>query len=282
MKKLFFVFLSFIFSFVSFASDRMIAVTILPQKYVTERIAGLGWKIISIVPESANPHVYEPKADMMRMISNSMAYFSLEEVLDEVWLKKILQVNKSLKIFRMDKGIEKIRMNNDDKHHGKKLFYDPHIWLSLENMKKIALNTRDALILLDPVNKLVYSKNCEDFIKEVDTFKKSIEISLKGKKNKSFLVFHPSWGYFAKDFGLNQVSIEFEGKEPSPKRLQKIIAFAKSKNIKVIFVQPQISSSTVETLAKELNAKVVKINPLEYNWLENMKNVSEKIAEGLE
>jgi len=94
-------------------------------------------------------------------------------------------------------------------------------------------------------------------------------------------VFHPSWGYFAKDFGLNQVSIEFEGKEPSPKRLQEIIAFAKSKNIKVIFVQPQISSSTVETLAKELNAKVVKINPLEYKWLENMKNVSEKIAEVL-
>jgi zinc transport system substrate-binding protein len=149
-------------------------------------------------------------------------------------------------------------------------------------MKIIAQNTKDILLSIDPANKTSYEKNYEQLVKEIDMLKNEVSSRLITKKNKSFLVFHPSWGYFARDFGLNQVSIEFEGKEPSPKRLKEIISFAKSKNIKVIFVQPQISSTTVETLAKELGARIVKINPLEYDWLKNMKYVSQEIADGLE
>ncbi|MGC8925598.1 MAG: metal ABC transporter solute-binding protein, Zn/Mn family [Calditerrivibrio sp.] len=282
MRKIFFTFF-LLFSLVTAnASERMIAVTILPQKFITEKIVGNLWTVISIIPEGANPHTYEPKINTLKNVSAASAYLSLEEVLDEIWVKKILDVNPKIKIYRMDKGVEKLRMSDDDHHHGKKLFHDPHIWLSLENMKIIAQNTKDILLSIDPANKTSYEKNYEQLVKEIDMLKNEVSSRLITKKNKSFLVFHPAWGYFARDFGLNQVSIEFEGKEPSPKRLKEIISFAKSKNIKVIFVQPQISSTTVETLAKELGARIVKINPLEYDWLKNMKYVSQEIADGLE
>jgi len=282
MKRIFFTFFLLFSLITANATERLIAVTILPQKFITEKIAGNLWMVISIIPEGANPHTYEPKINTLKNISNASAYLSLEDVLDEIWVRKILDVNKKIKIFRMDKGVEKLRMSDDDHHHGKKLFHDPHIWLSLDNMKIIAQNTKDALSSIDPANKTNYEKNCEQLIKDIDNLKNEVSQQLVAKKSKSFLVFHPSWGYFARDFGLNQVSIEFEGKEPSPKRLKEIISFAKSKNIKVIFVQPQISSSTVEALAKELGATVVKINPLEYDWLKNMKYVSQNIAEGLQ
>lgn len=282
MRRIFFTFFLFFSLITANATDRLIAVTILPQKFITEKIAGNLWTVISIIPEGANPHTYEPKINTLKKVGNASAYLSLEEVLDEIWVRKILDVNKKIKIFRMDKGVEKLRMSDDDHHHGKKLFHDPHIWLSLDNMKIIAQNTKDALSSIDPANKTNYEKNCEQLIKDIDNLKNEVSQQLVAKKSKSFLVFHPSWGYFARDFGLNQVSIEFEGKEPSPKRLKEIISFAKSKNIKVIFVQPQISSSTVEALAKELGATVVKINPLEYDWLKNMKYVSQNIAEGLQ
>lgn len=282
MKNIIFSLVLLFFSVFAYAADRVVAVTILPQKYITEKIAGNLWTVISVIPEGANPHTYEPKPDILKQMSRASAYFSLEQVLDEIWLKKILQLNRDMKLYRVDKGIDKIEMRDHDHQHGKKLFYDPHIWLSIENMKKVVLNTRDAFIDMDPSNKNIYEKNSNELIKEIDNIKNEITNRIKDKKNKSFLVFHPAWGYFAKDFGLNQVAVEFEGKEPSPKRLKEIISFAKGRNIRVIFVQPQISSSTVETLSKELNAKVVRINPLEYNWLDNMKNVSQKIAEGLE
>lgn len=282
MKRIFFTFFCLFSLITANATERLIAVTILPQKFITEKIAGNLWTVISIIPEGANPHTYEPKINTLKNISNASAYLSLEDVLDEIWVRKILDVNKKIKIFKMDKGVEKLRMSDDDHHHGKKLFHDPHIWLSLDNMKIVAQNTKDALSSIDPANKTNYEKNYEQLIKDIDNLKNEVSRQLVAKKSKSFLVFHPSWGYFARDFGLNQVSIEFEGKEPSPKRLKEIISFAKSKNIKVIFVQPQISSSTVETLAKELGATVVKINPLEYDWLKNMKYVSQKIAEGLQ
>lgn len=282
MKRVILSLFLFVLPIISYATEKVVAVTILPQKYITERVAGNLWKVISIIPQGANPHTFEPKSEVLKQLSNSSAYLSLEQVLDEVWLKKILKVNKNIKIYRVDKGIEKMEMRDHDHHHGRKLFYDPHIWLSLDNMKKIVLNTKDIFVELDVANKDTYEKNSNELIKEIDDIKNEITNKLKDKKNKSFLVFHPAWGYFARDFGLTQVSVEFEGKEPSPKRLKDIINFAKSKGIKVIFVQPQISSSTVETLSKELNAKVVKINPLEYNWVDNMRSVSQKIAEGLE
>ncbi|MEF3254722.1 MAG: zinc ABC transporter substrate-binding protein, partial [Deferribacterales bacterium] len=197
----------------------------------------------------------------------------------------LLTTNKNLKIYRMDIGIDKLEMIHEDHHgHGKhkhKLFHDPHIWLSFDNMIIIANNTKKALVELDPSNKVYYENNYESLIEEIIKIKNKAKDELKFKKDKSFLVFHPAWGYLAKEFSLNQIAVEVEGKEPSPKEMKTIIDTARSKGINVIFIQPQISTKTVDKLSKELNATIIKINPLEYNWLKNMKYVLDNIAKGL-
>lgn len=282
----FLLYLLFIlFSSDLFASEKIIAVTILPQKFITEKIAGNEWKVVSVIPEGANPHTFEPKFSQMKEIATAKAYLSLESSLDELWLKRLLTTNKNLKIYRMDIGIDKLEMIHEDHHgHGKhkhKLFHDPHIWLSFDNMIIIANNTKKALLELDPSNKVYYENNYESLIEEIIKIKNKAKDELKFRKDKSFLVFHPSWGYLAKEFSLNQIAIEVEGKEPSPKEMKTIIDTARSKGINVIFIQPQISTKTVDTLSKELNATIIKINPLEYNWLNNMKYVLDNIAKGL-
>ncbi|MCX8085226.1 MAG: zinc ABC transporter substrate-binding protein [Calditerrivibrio sp.] len=264
------------------ASSKTLAVTILPQQYITERIAGAYWKVLSIIPQGANPHVYEPKPAIIKELASTRYYFSLETSLDELWLKKILKNNPNLKIYRMDKNITKLEMRDHDHQHGKKLFHDPHIWLSFDNLKVIAENTYNAISEIDPDNKKIYEFNYKSLIKEIDQTKIDLTEILKDKKSRNILVFHPAWGYFAKEFSLKQIVIEYEGKEPSPKRLKDIIKLAKDNNIKAIFIQPQISSSTVELLSKELKANVIQINPLEYNVLDNLKKVAKKIAENIQ
>ncbi|MCA1933509.1 MAG: zinc ABC transporter substrate-binding protein [Calditerrivibrio sp.] len=283
MKKFLILFMIFLgFSVLSQAADRSVAVTILPQKFITEKIAEDQWKVVEIIPKGANVHTYEPKISLLKEVANATAYFSLEETLDEVWLRKLLSLNSKLPVVRVDKGIEKLRM--EDHQHGKakgKLHHDPHIWLSVDNMIKIVENTRDAFIQLDQANKTVYEKRSNDLIKEIKALKEEALQKMNTKVNKNFLVFHPAWGYFARDYNLNQISVEVEGKEPSPKEFAKVIDIAKKHGIKVIFVQPQISAKTVESLSREIGAEIIKIDPLKYEWTENMREVSLKIADAL-
>lgn len=272
------------FSIFSYAAERLVAVTILPQKFVTEKIAGKQWKVIEIIPKGANVHTYEPKISLLKEVAKAEAYFSIEETLDEIWLRKLLSLNSKLPVIRVDKGIEKLKMGDEHHQHGKikgELHHDPHIWLSIDNMIKVALNTKDAFIQLDPANKDLYNKRAEELISEMKALKEYALKKVITKSNKNFLVFHPAWGYFARDYKLNQIAVEVEGKEPSPKELGKIIKTAKKHGIKVIFVQPQISTKTVESLSRELGAEIIKIDPLKYEWIENMKEVSFKIAEAL-
>jgi len=145
----------------------------------------------------------------------------------------------------------------------------------------IAENTKNALVAIDPKNRNLYEENYLHFAYDIKKLKEYAFAQLSSKKGMSFLVFHPSWGYFAKEFALNQVAVEIEGREPSPKELKEIIDLARSKHVKVVFIQPQISSRTVETLSKELKIAIVTLDPLKYNWLENMKHTVDILSKEL-
>lgn len=161
-------------------------------------------------------------------------------------------------------------------HHNE---VDPHTWTSPSNVKIMAKNIYDALVKKDPINKSYYENNYNKFIEEIkQTDKKIKQIFNKLPKNSKFMVFHPSWGYFAKDYNLEQLSIEVEGKEPKPKMLKKIIEEAKEEKVKAIFTQKEFSDKSAKAIASQLNIKVIKETPLDPKWSENLIKMADTIA----
>ena len=165
---------------------------------------------------------------------------------------------------------------SNDKHNENK---DPHVWVSPSSVKIIAKNIYTTLSNADPKNKEYFKKNYLSFLKEITTTDTKIrEILVDLKAGSKFMVFHPSWGYFASDYSLEQLVIEVEGKEPKPKTLQKIIEEAKEEKVKAIFTQPEFSDKSAKVIAQQLNIKVIKITPLAPNWSENLINMAKSIA----
>jgi ABC-type Zn uptake system ZnuABC Zn-binding protein ZnuA len=163
----------------------------------------------------------------------------------------------------------------DEDHHGK----DPHTWTSPQNVKIMVKNIYDTLVEFDSSNKDYYKTNYDNFIEEINETDKKIKDILSAlPKDSKVMVFHPSWGYFAKDYNLIQVAIEVEGKEPKPKMLQKIIDEAKEENVKAIFTQTEFSDKSANAIANELKIKVIKETPLAKDWSENLIKMANAIA----
>jgi len=173
------------------------------------------------------------------------------------------------------KDIEVLTSVPEEAHHGK----DPHVWVSPKNVKIMAKNIYNTLVEIDSKNQEYYETNYDNFIKEINQTNKKIKTILSSlPKNSKFMVFHPSWGYFAKDYNLEQLVIEVEGKEPKPKILQKIIKEAKEENVKAIFTQTEFSDKSAKVIANELKIKVIKETPLAANWSQNLIQMANSIA----
>jgi len=262
-----------LFFTISLFSKLNIALSIPPQEFILKKLAP---KInyFTLVTPGNSPHTYEPKPSQMLKLSNANIYFTIGVEFENVWLNKFKAQNKNLIVIKTDKNITKIPMANNN---AKKL--DPHIWLNTNNLKIIANNMANALIKYDSKNSATYKQNLQKFLNECDNLKKEINKKLSGLKNRKFLVFHPAWGYFAKEFNLNQIAIEVEGKEPSIKELVKILKFAKQQNVKAIFTQPEFSKKSANLIAKELNIKVVALSPLSRNIFKNLLEITKVLSE---
>jgi zinc transport system substrate-binding protein len=250
-----------------------VALSIPPQEFILQKIAP-NISYFTLVTPGNSPHTYEPKPSQMIKISKANLYFAIGVEFENIWLNKFKAQNKNLIVIKTDKNITKIPMANKK---AKKL--DPHIWLNTDNLKIIATNMANALIKYDSKNSKIYKQNLEKFINECDNLKKIINNKLKNLKNRKFLVFHPSWGYFAKEFNLTQIAIEVEGKSPSPKELIKILNFAKEQKVKAIFTQPEFSQKSAKLIANELNIKVVALSPLSRDIFKNLLKITNILAE---
>ncbi len=151
---------------------------------------------------------------------------------------------------------------------------DPHVWLDPTLVKIQAKNIYEALIALYPTQTNEFTKNYEAFLTSIDALDATIQKTLSDIKSRKFIVFHPSYGYFAKRYNLEQIAIEVSGKEPKPSELATIIKEAKEENAKVIFVAPQFSQKSAVSIAKQINGKVVPIDPLAYSWSENLLSIA--------
>jgi zinc transport system substrate-binding protein len=254
---------------------QLITVSILPQKYFVEKIAGEIYNINVLIPSGASPETYEPTPSQIIKLEKSAIYFEIGYIEMEINRMNDFLLNKpDLKAVNCSDGISLIKM--EDK------WVEPHIWLSPKNVKVIAKNIYNGLVEIDPDNQMLYRENLDKFLQEIDEINNKITSRLKNLESRSFLIYHPALTYFAKDYGLNQVPVQIEGKAPSSKYMKTIIEKAKKKDIKVIVVQQQFDIQKANTIAKEIDGKAITINPLNYNWEEEMMNIATELKNALQ
>lgn len=264
---------------------RTISVTIEPQRYFAEKIAGDLFQINCVTPAGQNPETYDPTPQQMVQISQSQAYFRIGEIgFEQAWMKNLQSQNPDMAVFDLSEGMELIKNEEEaheegeahpHHHHGS---VDPHIWTSISGARVIAQNTYQAFIKLDPENQEVYRAGYQRLIEEIDSTEAEMKQLLQPLAGTAFIIYHPALTYFAREFGLKQLCIELDGKEPSPAQLKQLLETAIQSGAKVVFVQQEFDQKNAELIAKETGCRLVTINPLSYNWHDEMIRLATILA----
>ncbi|MFP3860532.1 MAG: metal ABC transporter solute-binding protein, Zn/Mn family [Bacteroidales bacterium] len=267
----------------SSSEKKVISVSIYPQKYFIEQIAGEDVRVNVIIPPGANPATYEPSPGQMKNLGDSEAYLKIGHlVFEKAWLPKLSSVNPDMKIFDQSENIDVISdKGHSHGNHQHSAGIDPHIWMSPKLVKKQIKTVRDMLQKLYPDNENVFNENYSDFLRELDTLDTYMENRFDSADNRAFIIFHPALSYLAKDYNLTQISIETEGKEPTPSKMEELMQKAENNQINTIFIQEQFSTDKAKALAREINAKVVVINPLSYDWYSEMRTITDKLVKSM-
>lgn len=290
--------------------------SILPQEYFVERVGGDRVQVQALVAPGSSPATYEPSPRQMAALSEASVFFRIGVPFESAFISKIEGMADGLRIVDTREGIALREMkghhhhgeehhehghghvhehNADhaehseshhhhagEEHHHHEGGTDPHIWLNPRLVKVQARTIADALIETDPEGEETYETNLAGFLKDLDELDAHLVEALAPVKAKTFLVFHPAWGYFADAYGLEQEPIEIEGKDPSGQQLARMIELAQNEGVRVIFVQPQFSTTSAERIAEEIGGVVVPIDPLARDYVGNLERVASVIHEGLQ
>ncbi len=275
----------------SFAEPVSVFTSILPSSYLVERIGGDAVRVSTLVEPGQSPETYEPTPRQMALLSGSQLYFRVGLPFENVWMDKIASMNPKMKVVDLRQGIalreieghhheegEETSSEAGHEEHGK----DPHLWLSLRNAAIMAETIAGALEQCTPELKEQFQKNLTDLLAEMKRADDDVQRLLAPLQGRRFMVFHPAWGYFADDYGLEQIPIEIEGKSPNARALAQMIDRAKAEKIQVIFVQKQFSAVSAEAVAKAIGGKVVAMDPLSPDYVNNFRRIAQTLAEGMQ
>jgi len=248
----------------------LVAVTILPEAEFVEKVGGERVKVVVMIPPGASPHTYEPTPKQLVEVSKAKIYFKVGSGVDFelAFMDKIIEVSRNIKVVDCSEGIRVL-----DK--------DPHIWLSPRNARIMVKNIYDALVQIDPENKDYYYQNMKSYIQELDNLDKEITRILANVTNRCFMIYHPAWGYFARDYNLTQIPVEKEGKKPTIQGLMALIDQARKLKMKVIFVSPQFDVKKAETIAESIHGKTVFLDPLAKDYVKNLRSAALELARSM-
>lgn len=248
-----------------------VVVSILPLADFVENVGGDNVGDVSVmIPPGSSPATYEPTASQLRDVSDADVYVMVGSGIpfESVWMDKIREMNKDMVVVDCSFGVEIV--DND-----------PHIWLSARNAKVMVHNIYAGLVEADGANEEYYSMMHAKYALELDMVDREMDDALLGVSRGKFMVFHPAWGYFARDYDLLQVPIEIEGKEPSSADVSELIEFARDNEIKVVFVQPQFSAKSAGVIAREIGGDVVAVDALARDYIGNLRIVSKSFADNM-
>lgn len=249
-----------------------VVTTIAPLSDFILAVGGDRVEVTVLVPPGAEPHTYEPTPSQMEGVAKADLYVMNGAGL-EFWMDKVLGVNKNMVVIDSSEGAVVLRESADE--------LDPHIWVSLRNAAKQVNNICSGLIQVDPENSDYYNKNRDEYLEKLKALDGELNQTFAAKEDKTFIVYHPAWTYFARDYNLVQVPLLENEKEPGPKYLASIIDLAIENNITTIFVEPQYNPKSAEVIAREMKANIQVLDPLGQNYLENMRYAGEEIAKSL-
>ena len=270
--------------------DRIVAVvTIPPQRFLVERIGRGKIETLVLVPPGADPHVYEPTPRQLTLFSRARVYFKIGSGIEfeRAWLGKLRSLNRKLTVRDTSSGIALLSSSGCHSHSSEK--NDSHVWLSPRNFARMAENIAVCLAEIDPGNRDFYLQNARKLQAELSVLHEEISSLLAPHQGGAFLVFHPAWAYFAAEYGLTEIAIEDEGKEPSARRLKELIDQARRQNIKTIFVSPQFSAAAAAAVAREIGAGLIEyaqradlvteLDPLAEDYPANLKKAAHLLDE---
>ncbi len=248
-----------------------VVVTILPQAEFVESVGGDKVTVTVMVRQGQDPHTYAPTFSQLAAVKQAKLYAELGSDIDfELsYMDSIVEANRNMQVVDCSQGIQLIEN-------------DPHIWLSPRNAKIMVENICDGLIQVDPQDRDYYIQNENEYLAKLDTLDAAINSTLAGITDRWFLVDHPAWAYFARDYNLTQLAIEIEGKTPSPKDLANVEQEAKEHNIKVVFASPEFDVKTAQAIADAIGGTVAPIDPLARDYINNMYQVLSELVQGME
>lgn len=298
-----------------------VVVMIVPQQYFVEQLGGNRVAVTVLVPPGTDPHVYEPKSQNMVQIFHADLYIAMGTPEEQAWLPRLLAARPDLEVLHQDAGIPKLAMtghHHDDHetHQHKEVkagpvgapaaaskaaprstatgpenrpshpiderYLDPHIWLSPQLVRIQAETISRGLCKKDPEGTDYYRARLQSFQHQLDQLDQQLgALFSRVQRPAAFLTFHPSWGYFARDYGLNQVPIEVEGKEPSPKQLAELMRRITRERIPVLLVQPQFSRRLSEVVARQTGVQLITADSLALDWENNLLDVGRRLAAAL-
>jgi zinc transport system substrate-binding protein len=257
-----------------------VVVSILPQKAFVQAVGGDFVTVTALIPPGASPESYDPSPSDLKAVENADIYFRIGYIpFEKSNAEKLAELNPKMKIVDTSTNIQ--MKTFDERNITEEEGIDPHIWLSPVLVKTQIDMIAQTLSGEDPAHAAIYKDNAQNYKKQLDELDSQIRTELKDVNATELMVFHPAWGYFADEFGLKEIAIEQSGKEPTAKQLQNLIKEAKDNNIKVIFVSPEFDKNVANSLAEEVGASVVSIDPLAEDYINNLKNVATTIAASL-
>jgi len=263
------------------ANDRIgVVVTILPQAEFAENVGGGKVDIGVMVPPGASPHTYEPTPSQIATLSRAKMYAKVGSGIEFelAWMDKLVTINQEMLVVDCSTGVT-LQEVSGERGQGAP---DPHIWMSPVNAKIMVRNICDGLGQLDPDNRAYYEQNRDAYLQKLTELDQDIRDGLAGVTNRNFMVYHPAFGYLARDYQLALLPIEEEGKEPTAAGLTHLIAYAKEHKIRVIFASPQFNPQSAKVIAEAIEGRVVFIDPLARDYIANLRRLLRELAEAEE
>ncbi|MFA5375685.1 MAG: zinc ABC transporter substrate-binding protein [Dehalococcoidia bacterium] len=262
------------------ASDSLsVTVTLIPYADFVRQVGGDKVDVTIMVPPGASPHSYEPTPSQMVSLSNTEVYVQAGSGIEFeiIWMDKLIEQNPEMTVINGSAGIDLMVSSDPDKPG-----MDPHVWTSPINAKIIVQNILDGLIAIDPDNENFYRSNAESCLEQLDEIDAYIHGKLDGYSNRHFLIYHPSFGYFSSEYGLEQTAIEYEGKEPTPQVLQDCIDLSGQYHLNYVFIEPQFVLEYAETIADATGGETVTIDALAQDYVTSMRNTTDALAQEFE
>ena len=261
----------------------VITVSIAPYKYFVEKITGDDFIVNVMVPAGADPHIYEPFPNQIMALQKSEVYVSNGYLdFEMAWLDRFFEINKTMKHLSLSDNINLINESHSHDHSHAHHHHDeeedaetadPHYWVSPDCAKIMAKNLKEFFVALKPERKEFYETNFAKLDSIIDNIDNEARQLFANLKKRAFMIYHPNLAYLARYYNLEEISVEYEGKEPSPSRLRYLINRARAENLKTIFVQKEFDARNAGTIANEIGAQVVIIDPLSEDWENAMREI---------